>query len=139
MSLKIGLLAVLAAAILTLSASAFASPQARIASACSVGSGEGYGYAYLTSLSVKRTSCSTGKSLVRHKGRLRGWHCSRKVLQRSSGCRRTSRLCALSCSARWRRTAPDRSIASPSSGTRGPSHGSGPWLRRHSDGSGCKP
>jgi hypothetical protein len=84
MSLKIGLLAVLAAAILTLSASAFASPQARIASACSVGSGEGYGYAYLTSLSVKRTSCSTGKSLVRHKGRLRGWHCSRKVLQRSS-------------------------------------------------------
>jgi hypothetical protein len=86
MSLKIGLIGVLGAAILAYSAPAFASPQtvpARIASACNVGSGEGYGYAYLTSLSVERTSCATGKSLVRHKGKLPGWHCSRKVLDRS--------------------------------------------------------
>jgi len=78
---------VLGAAILALSASAFASRQtqtARIASACSVGSGEGYGYTYLTELLVKRTSCSTGKSLVRHKGKLHGWHCNKKVLQRDS-------------------------------------------------------
>jgi hypothetical protein len=60
------------------------SPLGQAAASCSVGSGEGYGYTYLTTLTVTRTSCSTGKTLVRHKGRVRGWHCGRKVLDRSS-------------------------------------------------------
>lgn len=85
MFLKSTLLGVLGAASLAVSASAAATPPiATIAAYCGVGSGQGYGYAYLISLSVKRTSCATGKSLVRHKGNLSGWHCSKKIIARSS-------------------------------------------------------
>ncbi|MGO9753380.1 MAG: hypothetical protein ACLP8S_15930 [Solirubrobacteraceae bacterium] len=86
MSLKTTLPAVLGVALLASSASAFASPRtdtARIAAACSVGSGRGYGYTYLDKLAVKNTSCATGKNVARHKGRLSGWRCSKKVLDRS--------------------------------------------------------
>lgn len=86
MSLKTIVLGAIGAASLALGASAATAatpPIATIASNCSVGSGEGYGYAYLTSLVVKRTTCATGKELVRHKGKVSGWHCSKKILQRS--------------------------------------------------------
>jgi hypothetical protein len=68
---------VLAGAILT------ATSPADAATKCGVGSGEGYGYTYLTSLTVTRTTCTTGKSVVRHRGGVAGWHCSNKVLDRS--------------------------------------------------------
>jgi hypothetical protein len=85
MSLKITALAALAGATLAFSAAASASPPiATIAGGCGVGTGEGYGYTYLLKLSVKGTSCTTGKKVVRHKGRLSGWHCSKKVLQQDS-------------------------------------------------------
>lgn len=58
-------------------------PTAQTARACSVGTGEGYGYAYLTSLTVHNTTCSVGISLVRHKGKVGGWKCVRKVLAQS--------------------------------------------------------
>jgi hypothetical protein len=81
---KVTLWAGLVAATLAFAAAAAASPQtARIAGACSVGTGEGYGYTYLTSLTVKNTTCTIGKTLVRHKGHLAGWHCSKKTLQSS--------------------------------------------------------
>jgi len=86
MSLKTTSLAVLGAASLALCASAAAAaspPTATIAGTCGVGSGEGYGYTYVYPFSVTRTSCSTGKSLVRHKTKLHGWHCSKKVLLQS--------------------------------------------------------
>ncbi len=69
-----------------LSASASASssgPAARAAGSCSVGNGLGYGYSYLTSLTVSRTSCGTGKNLAHKHGRVSGWHCSRKRLDTS--------------------------------------------------------
>jgi hypothetical protein len=59
------------------------SPAARMASSCGVGSGTGYGYTYLTSLTVKRTSCATGKSVAKHHGKVRGWRCSMKKLASS--------------------------------------------------------
>ena len=59
------------------------SPAAHIAAACSVGSGEGYGYSRLTSLTVSGTRCATEKTLVRHKSKVSGWSCARKVLVRS--------------------------------------------------------
>jgi len=84
MSLKTILGGVLGAASLAFSASAAATPPiATAAATCSPGTGEGDGYTYLISLSVSRTSCSTGLSLVRHKGKLSGWHCSKKILARS--------------------------------------------------------
>jgi len=58
-------------------------PVAHAAKACSVGTGEGYGYTYLTSLKVTDTTCTTGKTLVRHKGKLKGWRCTTKILDRS--------------------------------------------------------
>jgi hypothetical protein len=79
-----------AAAVLALALSATAGahpsvqPVARAAATCSVGSGEGDGYTYLETLMVTNTSCSTGKSIVKHKGKVKGWHCSRKVLDKSS-------------------------------------------------------
>src|SRR5262249_34196531 len=81
---KVTLWAGLVAATLAFAAAAAASPQtARTAGACSVGTGEGYGYTYLTSLTVKNTTCTIGKTLVRHKGHRAGWHCSMKIRQRS--------------------------------------------------------
>jgi hypothetical protein len=58
-------------------------PSATIAKTCGVGTGEGYGYAYLTSLTVHDTTCSVGISLVRHKGKVHGWKCVKKVLAQS--------------------------------------------------------
>jgi hypothetical protein len=60
-------------------------PAAHIAALCSVGTGEGYnGYAYLLTLSVKRTTCATAMTLVRHHGKLSRWSCARKILERNS-------------------------------------------------------
>ncbi len=59
-------------------------PQAHAASSCSIGNGRGYGYTYVESLTVSQTSCSTGKSVVKHHGRLGGWHCSQKTLASSA-------------------------------------------------------
>lgn len=56
---------------------------ARVAGSCKVGSGRNDGYSYVTSLSVRRTSCSNGLKLVKHNGRLRGWGCKKKVLDHS--------------------------------------------------------
>lgn len=50
---------------------------------CKTGNGQGYGYTYLLSLQVKNTSCSVGVALVRHKGKLKGWRCTKKVLDQS--------------------------------------------------------
>jgi hypothetical protein len=58
-------------------------PQAHAASNCGVGAGHGYGYTYLLSLSVSHTSCSTGKSVAKHHGHVKGWHCSSKTLASS--------------------------------------------------------
>jgi hypothetical protein len=70
--------------ILPTATGAFAhAPQARIAGSCGVGSGHGYGYTYLTSLKVTRTSCSTGKSVAKHHGHVKGWKCSTKRLATS--------------------------------------------------------
>ncbi|MGI8713661.1 MAG: hypothetical protein ACR2NR_10855 [Solirubrobacteraceae bacterium] len=77
-----GLLAV-AAALVAATAAMAHSPDARIASSCGVGSGTGYGYTYLTSLTVKNTSCSTGKTVARHHGKVKGWRCSTKRLASS--------------------------------------------------------
>jgi hypothetical protein len=76
---RAGLLAPLAAVAGILAVSA----PAGAATKCGVGTGEGEGYTYLLSLTVTKTNCSTGKSLVRHHGKLSGWHCANKVLNRS--------------------------------------------------------
>jgi hypothetical protein len=60
------------------------SPVAHAAGRCSVGSGRGYGYSYLTYLWVSRTSCSNGSYVAKHHGKVRGWRCSKKILDRSS-------------------------------------------------------
>jgi hypothetical protein len=59
-------------------------PVAHVAGRCSVGSGRGYGYSYLTYLWVSRISCSTGKYVARHHGKVRGWRCTKTILDRSS-------------------------------------------------------
>jgi hypothetical protein len=55
-------------------------PVAHAAASCGVGSGLGYGYTYLTSLTVRGTSCSTGRHVVKHHGKVSGWHCTKKRL-----------------------------------------------------------
>jgi hypothetical protein len=77
------LVALTATAGLLAAATAAGQPVAHTAGGCGVGSGRGYGYTYLTSLSVHRTSCSTGKKVVRHHGHLGGWHCSKTRLATS--------------------------------------------------------
>jgi len=59
------------------------SPIAQTAGSCGVGSGHGFGYTYLTSLSVHGTGCSTGKSVAKHHGKVRGWSCRKKRLATS--------------------------------------------------------
>jgi hypothetical protein len=63
--------------------SAHSRSSARAAGSCQVGSGRHDGYSYVTSLSVRRTSCSNGLKLVKHHGHLRGWGCKKKLLDRS--------------------------------------------------------
>jgi hypothetical protein len=58
-------------------------PVAQTAGSCGVGSGHGFGYTYLTSLSVRGTGCSTGKSVAKHHGKVHGWRCSKKRLATS--------------------------------------------------------
>jgi hypothetical protein len=78
-SRRAGLLAALAAV-----AGMFAAASgAGAATNCGVGTGEGEGYTYLLSLTVTKSNCSTGKSLVRHHGKLSGWRCSNKLINRS--------------------------------------------------------
>jgi hypothetical protein len=50
---------------------------------CGVGSGRGYGYTYLLTLQVKGTTCGVGVQVVKHKGKLSGWRCAKKVLATS--------------------------------------------------------
>ena len=76
-------LLVLSAALLIAAAAVAHSPRAGAAGGCSVGSGQGYGYTYLTSLKVTNTSCTTGKTVAKHHGRVSGWKCSTKRLATS--------------------------------------------------------
>ncbi|MDQ6804250.1 MAG: hypothetical protein M3065_04650 [Actinomycetota bacterium] len=56
-------------------------PSARAAANCAIPStGKGYGYTYLTSLTVRGTSCATGKTVAQHHGKVSGWSCSTKRL-----------------------------------------------------------
>lgn len=64
-------------------ASSARGPLAHAAGKCGVGSGRGYGYSYLTFLWVYKTSCSTGKSVAKAHGHVRGWGCSKKILDKS--------------------------------------------------------
>jgi hypothetical protein len=57
-------------------------PRAARTVSCQVGDGAGFGYQYLLSLKVTGTSCRTGDKLVRAKGKLAGWRCTGKVLQK---------------------------------------------------------
>lgn len=64
-------------------AAAAQGPVAQAATACNVGAGKGYGYSYLTSLTVRRTTCSTGRTVVKHHGHVSGWSCFKKRLDTS--------------------------------------------------------
>ena len=57
-------------------------PTALAATGCGYYFGLG-GYTYVESLKVTGTSCKTGRTLVKHRGNLHGWRCSKKVLSRS--------------------------------------------------------
>jgi hypothetical protein len=87
LKLSTSLVALLAAALLAgslaASGAALAGASKSAGRKCSVGSGEGYGYTYLTSLQVTGTSCATGVKVVRSKASLKGWRCTRKVLDKS--------------------------------------------------------
>lgn len=80
---KLILILLSAGVLLTASGALAQPPRARAAASCGVGSGHGYGYTYLTSLKVTRTSCSTGKRVVKRHGHVRGWRCSKKRLATS--------------------------------------------------------
>jgi hypothetical protein len=75
--------AMIAAALSASASASLSGPAAHAAGSCGVGNGLGYGYSYLTSLTVQRTSCGTGKNLARKHGKVGGWHCSRKRLDTS--------------------------------------------------------
>ncbi len=78
----VGLLTV-ALSVGTVASAAALSPAAQAARGCGVGAGKGYGYSYLTSLTVRQTSCATGRSVVKHHGNLSGWSCQKKRLDTS--------------------------------------------------------
>jgi hypothetical protein len=77
------LIIVLAFAAATAASGAPRPPSAHAAGSCNVGSGRNDGYSYVTSLSVRRTSCARGMTLVKHHGHLRGWGCKKKLLDKS--------------------------------------------------------
>jgi hypothetical protein len=76
-------LATAAALIFGAGTSAASAPRAHAAGSCNVGSGTGYGYSYLTSLTVRNTSCGTGKHLAKKHGNVSGWSCHKKRLDTS--------------------------------------------------------
>ena len=78
------LFVVLALAAVSAASSASANgPVAHAAGKCGIGNGRGYNYSYLTFLWVFKTSCGTGKSVAKAHGHVRGWHCSKKILDKS--------------------------------------------------------
>jgi hypothetical protein len=89
MSSKLGSIAAVGAALIALgfvvgAAAQARAPVAHAAKTCHLAHhGEGYGYTYVTSLTVSRTTCKTGITVVRHKGKLKGWHCRNKILDHS--------------------------------------------------------
>jgi hypothetical protein len=70
-------------ALVAVPASSARVPVARAAGTCSYGSGRSYGYSYLTFLWVHKTSCATGRTVAKHHGRVHGWSCRKKILDRS--------------------------------------------------------
>jgi hypothetical protein len=42
-----------------------------------------FGYSYFEWLWVNRTSCTTGRYVAKHHGRVSGWHCTRKITDRA--------------------------------------------------------
>jgi hypothetical protein len=58
-------------------------PQAHAAANCSVNY-YAYGYSYMDSLRVSHTSCKVGRAVAKKHGHVRGWRCSKKILDRSS-------------------------------------------------------
>jgi hypothetical protein len=82
------LAAIAAVAALAPAASA-AGPDATASKGCDIGTGRGYGTTYVTSISVRGTSCRSGKRLIRsfhgcrpgksgRCGRVRGYSCSER-------------------------------------------------------------
>lgn len=75
--------------VLALAPAANASPGASAAGKCHLSSKfqRHSGPSYVTSLSVRNTSCRTGKAVVRsyhrHRGHVSGWSCHRRILDRS--------------------------------------------------------
>lgn len=43
-----------------------------------------FGYSYFEWLWVNHTTCTTGRYVAKHHGRVSGWHCSRKITAQSS-------------------------------------------------------
>jgi hypothetical protein len=58
-------------------------PVAVAARSCSIGNYHSYGYSYLTSLSVRNTSCGTGRHVAHRHGHISGWRCAKKRLDTS--------------------------------------------------------
>lgn len=81
---KLVVVAALVSAVMVAAVGAQANePRAHAAGTCGVGNGRHLGYSYVTSLWVYHTSCGTGKKLASHRGHLRGWRCSKKILATS--------------------------------------------------------
>jgi hypothetical protein len=58
-------------------------PVAHAAGKCRIGNSRSYGYSYLTFLWQYRTTCGVAHYVAKHHGHVRGWHCSRKILDKS--------------------------------------------------------
>jgi hypothetical protein len=58
-------------------------PIAHATGKCSYGNGRSYGYSYLTFLWVFRTSCANGRTIAHKHGHVRGWRCTKKILDRA--------------------------------------------------------
>jgi hypothetical protein len=61
----IAALALIAATVALTTVPAAAAPRAQASKTCGVGDGRGYGTTYVTSLSVRGTSCRSGRKVVR--------------------------------------------------------------------------
>lgn len=71
------------AALVASAAATARQPVARAAKTCSHGNGLTYGYTYVTSITVRRTTCTTANKVVKRHGRVSGWHCGKKRLMSS--------------------------------------------------------